>query len=211
MLLLATVEGQLIPKNKGGVAWFKMNSSSGGFSPTLSAGFEQITSPEAIIVGEDEVAKYMNLMGEYSGDTLMGFQNVVRKRIDDLHAPGADLGSRENFHTFQLVSLLAMVTLRALSKDEVAVRNGYSKKQFRNNISSLIGVDSAEGFHPPCKKCIRVIFTSFSSGPSIGRKMIALLVKCLIDNTGPTCNSYISGVLSASCLMHLSRTGLGLV
>lgn len=209
ILLFSTLEGQMVPPNSAGKDWYKPNKSANKFRTGVFAEFEAISHPEAL-VGDDEIAKYDSLMGAYSGASLGDFQQVIADRIQALKTPGADLYSRENFQTFQYAALLAMVTLRALSKDEISVRNAYSKKQFRLNLSSLIGIDGSEAFNPPCKAFIKSVFTSFSSGSSTSRKCVALLVRCQIDNTGPSCDSYISGVLTASCLMHLCRAGLGL-
>lgn len=209
ILLFSTLGGQMIPENTTGKDWYKPNTSTNGFRTGVFAEFEAISHPEAL-VGDDEIAKYDSLMGTYSGASLGDFQQVIADRIQALKVPGANLRSRENFQTFQYTALLAMVTLRALSKDEISVRNAYSKKQFRLNLSSLIGIDGSEAFNPPCKAFIKSVFTSFSSGSSTSRKCVALLVRCLIQNTGPSCDSYISGVLTATCLMHLCRAGLGL-
>lgn len=193
----------------GTAPYYVANTSEGALNLAGIKNFEAFTAPE-LVKNTDEVAEYLKLMGTYTDATRDEFTKFVMESLD-LFIGNLPENLARNRRFTQLTAILAMVSLRALTKEKIAVRNAYGKAQFRTNLSSLLGIPSSQPFQPPCVAFVNTIFSSLSGGSAVARYTVALMVGLHIQDRGPVRNPYIPGVLSASCLMHLSRTGLGLV
>ncbi|QIS62330.1 hypothetical protein [Primus virus] len=193
----------------GTAPYYVPNTSQKDINLVGIKSFEAFDTPE-LMKNTDELDDYLKLMGTYSDKTQSEFTEFITESLTTFKEQNPD-DFIKNRRLTQLTAILAMVSLRSLTKEKVAVRNAYGKTQFRINLSSLLGISSSQPFQPPCVAFVNTIFSSLSGGSSIARHTVALLVGLHIEDKGPVRHPYIPGVLSASCLMHLSRTGLGMV
>lgn len=206
IFLLRTVNGPVFTSEaQNAERWYTPNASVAAWSPDFVCHkFEGFEMPAFVDAATE--AAYKALLGEPSATDGELFLQHITNSLSNFDDPEVAAGIRN------LVSCLALITLRAVSKDSISVRNAFGKKQLRKNLSALINFDPALPLYPPAKSFVEKIIQAFANGSSATRNMFAVIVKTFIEEDDKSDEVLvIPALLGATVLTHTSRTGMGLV
>lgn len=151
--------------------------------------------------------KNLDLLYNYKAGDLKAFIEFCQKIL--IASPASNAPTREAINLMRLCNMLALTMLRAVTKTGAQLTAGFLKRQFRTNISNLIGGKFGQHFAPPCGRCIENVCMSINKSHQNISCFMAKIVSKWAEETPET--TQMRAVLEASVLTHTSWNGLGIL